>query len=261
MMPRNVLMIGNSHTAAPRVALREHPERWPGFEPDIFGMPGHTLGALELRDGGLVPRNDDVGRKMMYYNGILDLPLVGYDAFVVIGCLNFHLVAELQHDQRSIDFPSFGGDGSVGLISTALMDALVRQRIAQSPALRMVRLLAGLGQGPVLFLDTVFPSAECVDDPQGFAPHVEMARRGDAAAFHARYLRLLHEELEGHATHVPQPGDTIVDQVFTAPQWMRGSVRMQPRRDVLHEDKEYGHANPEYGARQVDLIAGALAGS
>ena len=49
MSPRNVLVLGNSHTAAPRIALRDNPGRWPGFAPDVFAMPGHTIAELDLQ--------------------------------------------------------------------------------------------------------------------------------------------------------------------------------------------------------------------
>ncbi|MDK8874555.1 MULTISPECIES: hypothetical protein [Paracoccus] len=259
MMPRNVLMLGNSHTAAPRIALRDRPETWPGFQPDVFAMPGDTIGMLEVRDGAIHPSDTEVRRKMRYYNGIPDLPLSGYDAFVVIGCLAFHRLAGLQEHHRSPDFPSVVRGERCRLISSGLVEALLADRIGNSPTLRLIRALAGLGQGPVLFMDTVFPSAECRTDPQDFAPHVAMAARGDGGAYHARYLRILHQALGRDAIHIAQPADTVVDEVFTAPEWMRGSVRMQPRRDVPHEAREYGHANPAYGARQLDLIVAALA--
>ncbi|AYF02202.1 hypothetical protein PY32053_02609 [Paracoccus yeei] len=258
MSPRNVLVLGNSHTAAPRIALRDNPGRWPCFAPDVFAMPGHTIAELDLRDRVFHPANDDVRKKMVYYNGVPDLPVAAYDAFVVLGCLSFSSLPALQETHRSGDFPSVARGEDCTLISTGFADALVAQRIERSPALRLIRALAGLGQGPVVFMDTVLPSADCRDDPQTFAPHVEMAARGDGASYHARYLRLLRRALGQDARHVPQPADTILDEVFTAPEWMRGSMRMQPRRDVPHESTEYGHANPAYGARQVDLIVAAL---
>lgn len=258
MRPRNLLMIGNSHTAAPRVALRDQPDRWPGFLPDVFAMPGDTLAALVLREGSLVPLDDEVRRKMEYYNGIPDLPLSGYDGFVVIGGLGFHSVIGPALTHPAGDFPSVRRGEAEAAVSTGFIDAVMGHRIATSPALRLIRALAGLGQGPVVFMDQVLPSADCRADPRNFAPLVQVAARGDAAALHGRYLRLLGRALADDAIHIPQPGHTVADQVFTAPEWMRGSVRMQPRRDVPHEATEYGHANAGYGALQIDLIAAAL---
>lgn len=260
MMPRNVLFIGNSHTAAARIALRDQPGRWPGFEPDIFAMPGHSIAELELQDRCLHPKNDEIRRQMEYWNGIPDLPLSCYEAFVVMGCLSFASLASLQEDHRSSDFPSVMRGEPCQPVSTGLVDAMIAHRIARSPALGLIRMLAGLGQGPVLYLDTVFPSADCRDDPEKFLPYVEMAGRGDGPAYHTRYLRLLHQALGADARHIAQPADTVTDGIFTAPEWMRGSIMMLPRSDIPHEEREYGHANAAYGALQLDQITAVLGG-
>lgn len=261
MMPRNVLMIGNSHTAAPRIALRDNPDRWPNFRPDVFAMPGRTFGELELHGDRLCPTTENALKQMRFYNRMSDLPLGGYDGFLVVGGLSFAALAGLQDSHRSLGFPSVEQGVPCQLISTGYVDALMRHRIEHAPAIRLIRILAALGQGPVLFLDTVFPSAECRHDPQGFSAYVMMAARGDAPVYRGRFLRLLHEVLRGRAVHIPQPAYTVVDDVFTAPEWMRGSVRMNPRRDVTHEPREYGHANAAYGTLQLDAILAALADS
>ena len=259
MKPRNVLILGNSHTAAPRIALRDEPARWPDFAPDIFGMPAADLITLELEGRVLVTRDADARRKMVYYNGIPDLPVAGYDAFVVIGGLAFYRLAALQARHRSLDFPSAGRDRDFTPVSTGFVDAMLHHMLDRSPALHMLRLLAGLGQGPVLFIDQMFPSAECRQGAENFADYVALAGRGDAGTYHARYMRILRPLLAGVATHLPQPAATVEDGAFTAPEWMRGSFRMQPRRDVPHGAQDYGHANPAYGRLQVDQITKALA--
>lgn len=257
-MPRNILILGNSHTAASRIALRDDPGRWPDIAADYFAMPGHTIAEMDLRDGSFHARNDEIRRKMVYWNGMPDLPLSGYDGFVVLGCLAFALLADMQDTHRSLDFPSVARGVPCDLISTGLVGAMVAQRIARSPARRLIGALAGLGQGPVLFMDNVLPSAEVKTHPAGFAPLVAMAARGDGAAYHARYIRALRGVLGQEAVYLPQPAHTVTDEVFTAPEWMRGSMRMQPRRDVPHAPNEFSHANAAYGALQLDLIAQAL---
>lgn len=259
MTPRRLLLLGNSHTAALRIALRDDPGRWPDLRVTVLAMPGAALGALTLAGGRLVARDDSARHSMEYYNGMTELALQGFDAVAVIGGLNFHAVTALQDSHRSPDFPSVMGGGACPLVSTGMMDAMIRRHIADSVALYTIRLLAGQDCGAVLFMDEAFPSADCWQDAARFDPYIAMAERGDAAAFHARYLRILHEALGRDATYLPQPAQTIAEQVFTGPEWMRGSIRMQPRWDVRHEDTDFGHTNPAYGAHQADQIARALA--
>ncbi|MDF3606874.1 hypothetical protein PE067_12490 [Paracoccus sp. DMF-8] len=259
MMPRNPLVIGNSHTAAVRIALRDGPGRWPGFDPDIFAMPGGTLFRLELRDRAFVPTDAETKKQMVFYNGVPELPLSGYDGFVVLGGISFKQIAELQATHRSGDFPSVRAGKACRLVSTGFVDAMMQRRIADSSALRVMRALHGLGQGPVVFMDTVFPSAEAHVGAKGFRTYVEMVARGDGAAFHARYIDLLDREIGDAAIRLPQPAETVVDGLFTAPEWMRGSIRLNPHDDVPHDADDYGHANASYGALQVDAVIRAFA--
>lgn len=259
MSRRKLLLLGNSYTAAPRIALRDDPGRWPGLQVTTLAMPGGSLRALVLADGCLRPRDEAARRSMEYYNGRAEQPLLGFDAVAVIGGLSFHAITDLQNTHRSLDFPSVLRGEACRPVSTGMMDAMMRQRIAGSAALGLIGLLAGQDCGPVLFMDEVFPSADCWQDPARFDPYIAMAERGDAADFHARYLRILHEVLDGRATHLAQPAQTVAEEVFTGPEWMRGSIRMQPRRDVPHEASDFGHPNPAYGALQADLIAQRLA--
>lgn len=258
MTPRNVLIMGNSHTAAARVALRDDPGRWPVLKADVFAMPGGGIADLRLDGDSFLPKDDETRRQMEYWNGIPDLPIAGYDAFVVLGGLSFAQFTTLQDSHRSVDFPSVASGVPHKPVSTGLIDAMIAHRIDRTPVLALIRALAQLEQGPVLFMDNVLPSVECRHDPQHFAEHVAMAARGDGAALHTRYLHLLRQVLGVDAIHLAQPAHTVVDEVFTAPEWMRGSIRMQTRRDVPHEANEYGHANPCYGALQVDLMAQLL---
>lgn len=254
MIPRNPLVIGNSHTSSMRIALRDGAERWPEFDPDIFAMPGGTLFNLELRDRSFVPTNAETKKQMAFYNGVPALPLSGYDGFVVLGGISFKQLAELQATHRSGDFPSVRAGRPCRLVSTGLVDAMMQRRIDDSSALRVMRALSGLGQGPVLFMDTVFPSAEAHAGAKSFKTYLEMVARGDGAAFHARYMALMDREIGDAAIRLPQPGETVVDGLFTAPEWMRGSMRLNPHSDVPHDADDYGHANAAYGALQVDAV-------
>ena len=152
-----MLILGNSHTGAPHLRCAIDPPL-ADFAPDIFRdarrRPDHALG----RGRVLVTRDADARRKMVYYCGIPDLPVAGYDAFVVISGLALYQLAALER-ASSLDFPTqrAGPRLHAGLDRICRYDAATYDR---SPALRM-RLLAGLGQGPVLFIDQMFPSAEC----------------------------------------------------------------------------------------------------
>ena len=258
MTPRTVLIIGNSHTVAPRIALQDDPARWPGVEFDIFALPPVSLPRLTIEDGVLLPTTPEARQHMLRHNDIPDLPLSGYDAFAVIGGVAFSAVAQLQDGARSFDFPSVQAEGAEALVSTAYMDAMIRTRIANSAALKIVHLLAAHGRGPVFLVDTVLPSLDSRHDPEGLRHYVDLAARGDAVSFRKRYLRILTGALANHARLIPQPAATIVEDAFTSPEWMRGSVMLGQDSSRQHEEREYRHANAAYGALQLDRIVEAL---
>lgn len=258
MSPPRVLLIGNSHVAAPRMALRDQPERWPGFSPEIIGMPGGMLGVMELRGTELVPKDQETRKAAVFYNGRPRFELRDFDVFVILGGTAFTKLGLMVETHRSVDFPSVQRGDQCTLVSGAFVDAMTRLRIESAFGIKLLRMIESLGSAPILFSDVVLTSVEALEIGSQKDPSVALAQRGDAAALYARYLNVLHDVLGDRAQYLPQPADTIVDDVFTAAEWMRGSVKLNPHRDIPHEETDFGHANQAYGARQIDMIVEAL---
>lgn len=253
-----VLLIGNSHLAAIRTALRDAPERWADFRPDIFGLPGRSVGELVLRDGILQSADPEIRRQINFYNNVPHLEIRSYDAFVVVGGSSFGQICGIQNSHRSLYFPSVQAGVVCDLCSEGFMDAMLTRRIQASTGLKLISKLAGLGQAPILFVPGPLPSYECQTPPGGEPALVALAKRGDGPVFYQRYRDRLHHEAEDLAVILEQPLDTIIADVFTHPDWMRGSLRLNSRQDVRHGQREYAHANARYGARQIDQIIAAL---
>lgn len=258
MSPPRVLLIGNSHVAAPRMALRDQPERWPGFNPEVIGMPGGLLGVMELRGTELVPKDQETRKAAVFYNSRPTFSLQDFDVFVIMGGASFTKLGLLVETHRSIEFPSVQHGDQCTLVSGAFIDAMLRLRIESTFGIKLLRMIERLGPVPILFSDAVLISDEALKIGLDKEPAVALAQRGDAAALYARYLSVLRDVLGDRALHLPQPDDTIVEDVFTASKWMRGSIKLNPHRDVPHEETEFGHANQDYGARQIDMIVDAI---
>ncbi|MBK4214511.1 hypothetical protein JJJ17_01080 [Paracoccus caeni] len=258
MIPARLLMIGNSHLVAPRLALQQDPARWPGLHADFFTLPPSALRHIIIRDRTLLPQNAEARGHMMRLNNIPDLPLAGYDGFVVIGGPSFSAVTQLQRRHRCIGFPSVAEGVPCELISTGYMDAMIRHRIRYTAALRLTRRLEKLQQGPVLLVEVVLPSQDCRDDPERLEHYIDMVTRGDAAEFMRRYRDALADVIGPGVTIVRQPSQTIADDFFTASDWMRGSLGLGREEARPHRERDYHHANPAYGALQLDAIVAAL---
>lgn len=256
--PGRVLLIGNSHLAAPRTALRDFASRWPGFKPDVFGLPGQSIGELICREGSLVSDQPEIRRQMQFYNDQPSLDIRGYDLFAVIGGGSFSQVCAVQDSHRSLSFPSVQAGVPAELCSEGFIDAMIRQRILGSTAARLIVTLAGQGSAPILYLPGPFPSLDCRNVPGAERPLVALSRRGDGRDFFARYRRILHQELAGRAKLLMQPDDTVTEEIFTDPQWMRGALRLNNRSDIPQGKADHAHANASYGARQIDQILDAI---
>lgn len=253
-----VLLIGNSHVAAPRMALRDQPERWPGFNPEVIGMPGGMLGEMELRGTELVSDDPKIRKAAVFYNGEPRFSLKDYDVFVILGGASFTKLGLLVETHRSLDFPSVQRGDPCTLVSSSFVDAMMRNRLETSFGVRLLDMITSISNAPILYSDVVLTSVEAREVAPDQYPSVALAARGDGAALYRRYLNILTKMIDGRAQHLPQPADTIVDDVFTGAHWMRGSVRLNPHRDIPHDETDFGHANQDYGARQVDMIVEAL---
>lgn len=256
-----LLIIGNSHIAAPRLAYLEDPDRWPGWDVDFCGLPGGSIGHLDLREGVLHPADRKVAGEMRQFNLVRSLDVSGYDAFAIIGGFGWAGVAALCADHRSPDFPSVvagtGGGDSCQLVGHAMLVAALRARCRNSASARLLRQLADLGR-PVVMLPEPMPSAECGSDPARFGAYVDLVARGDADLWRQMFQRAAEEELASGAVLPFWPAAASEDGLHTRPDLMRGSVRLSAHRADQHGEGDYAHGNAQYGALVMDQVMVAL---
>lgn len=255
-----LLIIGNSHIAAPRLAYVEQPERWPGWDIDFCGLLGGNVGRLTLRDGVLVPDDSSVAAEMKFYNLVRQLDVSGYDAFAIIGGFGWAGTSGLCMDHRSLDFPSAKtGRGDFQLVGRTFLQAALRERLHHAAAFRLMRQLATLDR-PVLMRPEPLPSADCVTDSARFGGYVDMVARGDAAYWRETFLRLatVQAGATGRLLHWPEAASIGI--AYTRPELMRGAMRLTPHRSRAQPVTDFAHGNAEYGAVVMDQILAALAG-
>ncbi|MDP5307149.1 hypothetical protein [Paracoccus spongiarum] len=257
-LPR-LLVIGNSHIAAPRLAYVADSARWPTHDIDFCGLLSGNIGRLELRDGVLAPTDPAVAAEMRHYNMVRRLPVTGYDAFAIVGGLGWTGSAQLCADHRSLDFPSvIAGDAGCQLVGRRLLDAALRQRIRGSAALRLLAQLRPLGR-PVLLLPEPMPSAECTADPDRFGAYVDLVARGDAPFWQAWFCRAVAAEAAPGAVPLFWPDPAREGVAFTRADLMRGALRLSPHQPEPQPATDYAHGNADYGALVMEQIVAALA--
>lgn len=256
-LPR-LLIIGNSHIAAPRLAFVEQPERWPGWDIDFCGLLGGNIGRLTLRDGVLVPADKSVAAEMKFYNLVRQLDVSAYDAFAIVGGFGWAGTATLCAAHRSMDFPSaIAGGGDFQLVGRAFLRAALRDRLRHAAAFRLLRQLAALRR-PVLMRPEPLPSADCATDSARFGIYADMVARGDAIFWRDRFLEVADAQARDIGTVLRWSELTSLEGVYTRPEMMRGALRLTPHRSTAQPVTDYAHGNACYGARVMDQILDAL---
>lgn len=255
-----LLIIGNSHIAAPRLAYVAAPERWPGWDVDFLGLPRGQFGRLELRDGSLAARDEGVARNMRKYNFVSHLDVTGYDAFATVGGFGWSGTAGFVDDHRGIDFPSvLGGEDDCQLVGAAFLSHALRTLLRGMAAVRLADQLKGLKK-PIVMVPEPLPSADCKDAPEQYGAYCRMVDRGDGGFWRDWFLRIADELLGDHAHLRMWPKTAVVDGLYTDPVMMRGAPVLSPHKDEEQPDTDFAHGNADYGALVMDQIVAELPG-
>lgn len=250
----SLLLIGNSHLAALRHALRAHPGRWPELEEaDLFGLPGTGLRQMELREGVLYPRDAAHEGRVIFYNGVPDLPVLGYDRVVIVGGVKFNDAVWVTARMRTLAHPEAGADRA--LVSRALFRAALDHVVQSSIAAHLLRQLAPRAR--LYYLSEPFPSEDVSGRPDAHPHLAACARRGELDLMATEFAAALGRSLG--CPVLAQPDDTCAAPGLTQARFMDGSLRLNPRADVPHEN-DLLHGNALYGAAVMDQLAAALAG-
>ncbi|MDB6176679.1 hypothetical protein PAF17_04075 [Paracoccus sp. Z330] len=263
-LPR-LLILGNSHIAAPRMAYVSSPEDWPFWDVDFLGLLAGNIGRLHVRDGVLVPDTDEVAAEMKFYNLVRELDIGEYDAFAVVGGFGWRGMAAICADHRSKEFPSMHAGAMHGqgqdcqLVSRDFLQEVLCSRVRNSPAGKLALRIAPLGK-PVLMLPEPLPSAECDTPPGRFSDYSDMVRRQDGLHWRQCFQAAAVDVLGDSARIVFWPEIAQQDGVFTRPDLMRGALRLSPHAQEPQPETDYAHGNQDYGRLVLDQIMAALPG-
>lgn len=249
----NVLLLGNSHLAALRHAHRLHPGRWPLLDgADFFGLPGTGLRQMELREGVFYPRDAAQQGRVIFYNGIPDLPVSGYDRVVIVGGVKFNDALWSTEGLRTLAHPA---QDDRPLVSQAFFRAALDHVVQHSVAAHLMRQLAPLA--PLLYLTEPFPSEEALVQPAALPHLATCSARGEIGFMADAFSKALRQGLI--CPVLDQPAQTLAAPGLTLRRFMQGSLRLNPRAEVPHDD-DVLHGNTLYGVEAMDQIESALAG-
>lgn len=256
--PCRLLVIGNSHAAAPRMAHAIYPDRWPHWDLSFLAVRRGNIINLKLSGTVLRPTDGQTEAEMQRFNFISEVDLADFDALALIGGFGWVPLTQLFGTHRCIDFPSVrAGDEDCQLIGRSLMRQILELRAQRCFSARLMRRLTRLGK-PIVMMPEPLPSRRCEADPKTYGHYNRMVSRGDAC--HA--IRLFQEAAQhvlGDAAILPfWPDEAIVDRAYTAPALMRDAPRLSAGFSDLYGAHDHAHANADYGGLLLDRITAAF---
>lgn len=262
-----VLFLGNSHLAALREAHVRDPDRWPGVTATFIGAHKDLLLQTTVGYGRFQAATPAATAAFRKLNGIDGVDLGDVDHIVICGCLvAVSVAASLWRDARWPALPSvqraddLAGAGPV-LISDAAAKAGLAGALASRLGLHLIRHLRSGTDLPITLSSQPRSSAAIATKSRVHTrAQNALLTAGDAAQVSALFDAAAAAACaQAGASWLPQPPQTIAQDILTDIAFMRGATRLtrdpgtapQPLDDV-------SHANAAYGATVLDQVAGVL---
>lgn len=216
-------IIGNSHAAALKHAAAEVCARNPDIQLSFFAAKSNMTGDLAVQDGVYRPLTDALADQIaLTSGGLRAIDPQDWDAYLVYG------FSRRPHPK----------DFALGL-SHGFRRAIFAERIAQCLLPQHLAALRSLGTAPIFAALTPMPA------PTGTMRRRRLLRHHDEVAVAQETCGDPHG-----ATLVPQPDSTILDGLFTRPEYSAGSAPLdtaQPAPKQPHDRGETRHMNAAYG--------------
>lgn len=241
----NIGVIGNSHLASFKLGWELIKESYPNIQMTFFGSPTTSMRALEVKGGQLVPKTQLVKDNLIWTSGGLDAIPGNMDAYFCVGMgFSFiHLIALLKDHRVPRDFVS--GKGDLHLISDDFYESAMLGTLKNSVALRVISQLKQISASKIICSPNPYGDCSLLQSPDydyfGFDETRELAFQ-----FYKKHLKLMMDD--AGAIPVEQPEETIVDRMFTAEAYSRGSVKLKKGMHSAHAENDYFHMNGDFGA-------------
>jgi hypothetical protein len=224
-----VCIVGNSHMAALRLAMMQGLFGDPDMDIVFWGFPKDNFRRIRLRDGKLIA--PDAKFALMVSGGRYEsIDPREFNVLVFVGG-GFNTTATLRWVKERID--------AGGIASDADLRRRLRSRLAESPAMRLMRSLPRASGRTVVFVPTPLVSEGSADKPrQDIDPSV-LERMNRALA-----------DLLGElgVVYLAQPAETIQDNKSTRNEYWEGGIGAIRPDSSEFKGRGFKHMNPRYGA-------------
>ena len=266
-MTTRILFLGNSHLAAVREGWAGNPGRWPGIAATFVGAHKDLLLQTTVQDGRFLPATSASRMAFARLGGSDGTDIAAQDLIVICGCsVALAAASMIWRDMRWAALPSLDAVTDLAAMPQRLVSfAAARKSVQHSLSHRLGALLTrhlracGVTQ-PVWLAAQPHVSAVIATRPRPDTRALNDAlTQGDAAGLVALFDAAATRALaEAGATYLPQPWQTVQDDVLTALPFVQGATRLAARPGLKQDEDDIRHANAAYGAAVLDQIAARL---
>lgn len=223
MDPKTLAVFGDSHYACVRQAHVQGLVDLAGLELEYWGHVGSRFNHLSFHDGAIVPKDDFTAQRFAKFNekGRRLLPAADFDMVLFMGARVdvTRLVLALMRP---------------GFVTLGLKRRMVRDRLNALMSYQFAQGFAATRTAQVVVSPVPFPT-------QGYTgmEGTEAVRKVEPEARQAIMTLIVEAAAEDGITFLPQPENTVVDGIFTSPEYAV---------DRFYERNDYAHRNAAYGA-------------
>ena len=231
-----IAVIGNSHLAALKLAVRDNLFSSGTLDVVFWGLPGPEFRSITYNNGRFQTPHKTL--PLIISDGRYEsLPAYDFDAIVFHG-----MVLNLSDYLFSLRKSS---DGLLCYSSAFLRDGL-RACIEQAPSWNLVRSLRADYDRRVL-MSCMPLKSEDSGQFQG------LSITADDSNLLNSYISAILSDIR--VEYVPQPSDTICDHKYTKREFCVHSVRLAAKLSCEHPADDHIHMNKQYGERVLRDIA------
>lgn len=229
-----IAIIGNSYCGCWRRAWDNIANQFPSVTLTFFAAPGGQIKSLSVKSQCLVPDTEILRRSLEYTSdGSEKIDPTLFDLFLVCG---LHTETVARYDR-----PQF---------SQGLYNRMVCEKFQASNAYQLLKKLREITSKPVYFTPAPLPA---------YSPERRPWTRGTVRERSALLQKKFLTDLK--ITFLPQPCETIVDEVGTDPRFSQNSRKLDigsSDNDSVHSDKDILHMNDYFGELALRAFLGRV---
>lgn len=240
----NIGVVGNSHIASFSLGWDRLKDEFPSIALTFFGGIKGTISKLQVDRDMLVPTTPRAREALVWTSGGLDHIPGNMDAYLVVGMrFSFPHVLEFVRKHRTLDI--YDADENHHLVSESFLRAGLDDMVfANGSAAVMIGQLRQITEAPITLIPAPYMTTEVLTDP----PYAKFWGQETLRLFAWRIYRDEIERTRKTIAVVEQPASTVIDDMFTRPEYRRGAIRLVEGLSTEHKERDYRHMNANFGA-------------